>query len=84
MQPPRRIAALRPFHQQLPLAPLPATLQKLCVQLYPTRHTRHRHHDVAPRMPHEAFDVSFGKKRVLQTVTKVDYKFSLSRIRSIH
>ena len=31
-----------------------------------------------------AFDAAFGEKRALQTVTKVDYKFSLSRIRSIH
>jgi hypothetical protein len=27
---------------------------------------------------------AFGKKRALQTVTRVDYKFLLSRIRSIH
>jgi hypothetical protein len=31
-----------------------------------------------------AFLGVFGDKRALQTVTKVDYKFSLSRIRSIH
>ena len=29
-------------------------------------------------------DFTFGEKRALQTVTRVDYKFSLSRIRSIH
>ena len=31
-----------------------------------------------------ALDFPLGKKRALQTVTKVDYKFLLSRIRSIH
>jgi hypothetical protein len=30
------------------------------------------------------FDFAFGEKRALQTVPTVDYKFSLSRIRSIH
>ena len=30
------------------------------------------------------FHAAFGEKRALQTVTRVDYKFSLSRIRSIH
>jgi hypothetical protein len=28
--------------------------------------------------------LSVGEKRALQAVTKLDYKFSLSRIRSIH
>ena len=31
-----------------------------------------------------AFDLAFGEKRALQTVMTVEYKFSLSRIRSIH
>ena len=30
------------------------------------------------------FHLPLGEKRALQTVTRVDYKFSLSRIRSIH
>ena len=29
-------------------------------------------------------DLTLGEKRALQTVTRVDYKFLLSRIRSIH
>jgi hypothetical protein len=30
------------------------------------------------------FNFALGEKRALQTVTRVDYKFSLLRIRSIH
>ena len=33
---------------------------------------------------HTRLDFGLGEKRALQTVTRVDYKFSLSRIRSIH
>jgi len=35
-------------------------------------------------VPDASLDLALGKKRALQTVTKVDYKFLLSRIRSIH
>jgi len=35
-------------------------------------------------MADTALDFPFGEKRALQTVTRVDYKFLLSRIRSIH
>jgi len=33
---------------------------------------------------HPAFDFGLGEKRALQTVLMVEYKFSLSRIHSIH
>jgi hypothetical protein len=36
------------------------------------------------RMTDARLDFAFGEKRALQTVTRVDYRFSLSRIRSIH
>jgi len=42
---------------QLPLAPVPALLQQLCVQLLPTGHTRNRHHEVAPGVAHQPFHV---------------------------
>jgi hypothetical protein len=41
-------------------------------------------HDPPLRDLHAHLDFGLGEKRVLQTVMRVEYKFSLSRILSIH
>jgi hypothetical protein len=40
--------------------------------------------DPTLRQQHGILYLRLGEKRALQTVTRVDYKFLLSRIRSIH
>jgi hypothetical protein len=72
---------------RLPVQPLVGDLRqpltRLAVHIVEIGELPQRPETLA-RIADGALHFSFGEKRALQTVMRVEYKFSLSRIRSIH